>query len=131
MTPYNMDMSEEKAPKIKQLLPEGNRPSKIVSCKESKSKAGNQMFIIGFRDKETGYVTDVYAVAEKGKRWFLKMVLEACTADFSKWEITDILEKDVMCKVVHEDNEWTNREGDTIITKQHKIIGVENISWDE
>ena len=131
MTPYNMPMDDEKEPKIRQLLPEGIRQMTISECEESESKAGNQMFIIGFKDDETGYITDVYAVAEKGKRWFLKQVLAAGGANCESWDIPDILEKRVSCKVMHEDNEWINREGDTVKTKQHKIVGVEAIAWDD
>ena len=131
MTPYNMDMSEEKAPKIRQLLPEGDRLMTIVTCEESKSKAGNQMFIIGFKDIDTDYVTETYAVAEKGKRWFLKSVLAACGADPLAWDIPDIIEKKVSCKVMHEENDWINRDGDTVKSKQHKIVSVGIVSWDE
>lgn len=131
MTPYNMDMSEEKAPKQRTLLAEGDRLMTIVSCEEKKSKAGNMMFVIGFKDDDTGHVTDVYAVAEKGKRWFLKSVLEACGADFANWDTPEVLDKKLLCTVVHEENDWVNREGENVKSKQHKISNVVAIAWDE
>ena len=36
--------------------------------------------------------------------------------------------------VEHEDNEWINRQGDTVTTKQHRIVEIkprEESTWDE
>ena len=129
MTPYNHDMSEETPPK--QLLEKGVRVFKIQSCVEETSKQGNQMFVMGFLDKETQYVDKIYAVAEKGKRWFLKSVLEACGADSSNWEIADILDKEVEGLVTHEPNKYINRAGEDVETTQHRITDIKPHSWDE
>lgn len=126
---YNMNMSDEKKPSNKVLLPQGWRKFKIVGCEDTISKQNNKMFVITAEDKETGYEDTWYAVAEPKKRWFLKSILAACNCKASQdgvydWDIPDVLNKDVECLVVHEDNEWINREGETIKTKQHKVSDV-------
>ena len=122
-------MTEEKKPSTRVLLPEGWRRFKIVDCKETTSKKGNLMFVITARDHETGYDDTWFAVAEPKKRWFLKAILSAIGLDAGQdgnyeWEISDVLEQDVMGLVVHEDNNWINREGESVTTKQHKVTDV-------
>jgi len=148
--PYNHDMSEEKEPKIKKLLPEGWRKFRIIDCKEKKSKAGNMMFVFTFLDIATQYEDEVYAVAEKGKRWFLKNILAACNAPKDdkghyKWDIPDVLDKEIDGFIEHEENNYYNRDGEYIEGKQHRItklkpskletdtttIPQDEIAWDE
>ena len=126
---YNMNMQDEKKPSIKVLLPEGWRKFKIVGCEEKTSKAGNLMFVITAQDELTGYDDTWYAIAEPKKRWFLKSVLSACGCKAAEdgvynWEISDILNKWVEGFITHEDNEWINREGETIKTKQHRVSDI-------
>lgn len=132
------DMSGEQAPTRKKLLPEGEREFIIKSCEPSLSKSGNDMFIIELEDVETKYIDKIYPLAVPKKRWFLKTILAACNIPASEngvydWEIKDILEKHIIGVVEHEDNEWINRQGETVITKQHKIVEVkpcEEVEWD-
>jgi len=142
---YKMPMGDEKKPTRKQLLPEGWRKFKIVHAVEQKSKAGNMMFVITAEDVETGYPDTWYAIAEAGKRWFLKTILAAVGCEAAEdgvydWDIPDIVGKNVEGLSVHEDNEWINREGETITTKQHKIVDIREceqdtppteVAWDE
>lgn len=134
---YSMDMKGEKAPKRKKLLPEGWRKFSILDCKESTSKGGNQMFVFTIQDCDTGYEEDIYAVATQGKRWFLKTILSAVGCQAGEdgvydWEIGQVINKEFMGLVEHEDNEYVNREGETIKGKQHRITEVkaeEVASW--
>jgi hypothetical protein len=131
-----MDMSEEKKPSVKILLPQGWRQFKIVGCEEKTSKAGNLMFVLSAQDKETGYIDTWYAIAEAKKRWFLKSILVACGCKAGQdgvydWEISDIMNKNVLGFVVHEDNEYINRDGETVKTKQHKVSDIMEAQQDE
>lgn len=135
---FSMDMNNEKAPSTRKLLPEGKREFQIVSVEERTSKSGNKMFVVGLSDKETKYVTDVYLVAEQGKRWALKQLLTACGCEAGQdgvynWGIRDILDKHISADVEHEDNEFINRQGEKVTTKQHRIVNF-NVShetgWD-
>lgn len=135
---YSMDMNSEKAPSTKKLLPEGTREFQIVSCEEKISKSGNKMFVVGLLDKETKYITDVYLVAEQGKRWALKQLLTACGCEAGQdgvynWDIKDIIDRWISADVEHEDNEFINREGNKISTKQHRIVNFQvskETEWD-
>jgi len=136
MGKYEMDLSNEKKPSFKVLLPEGNRRFKIVGIEEKQSKAGNDMLIITAQDSETLYDDTWFAILAPGKRWFLKMLLSAvgCKAaedGIYSFDIDDIIGKDVMGLVVHEDNEWINREGVTIYGKQHKVTDIKEADPEE
>ena len=142
---YSMDMENEKKPNVKMLLPEGWREFKLANAEEQTSKAGNPMIVITAEDRETGYCDTWYAITTAGKRWFLKLILESCKCDAAEdgkydFDLSDIIGKNVQGLSVHEDNEWINREGETITTKQHKIVDIreceqnavdETIAWDE
>ena len=121
---YKHDMSSEQGKK--QLLPEGQREFRIKACREEMSKAGNEMFVFTFQDILTGYSEEVYAIAEKGKRWFLKSILDACEIEAAKdgvyeWDIKDVINQTVLGIVIQFDDEWINRTGQTVKTKKHKI----------
>ncbi len=127
MGKYNHDMSSES--QKKKLLPEGWREFKIMDGEEQTSKAGNPMFKFIFRDIETQQDEEVYAVAVKGKRWFLKQILVACGIPETQegvfdWDIDNLLDKDVVGLVSHSQEEWINREGNTVKTTKHKITEV-------
>ena len=144
--PYNDDLSQEKKPTRKQLLPQGWRVFKFVSGEDKPSKKGNPMFVMQIEDKETGYTEAVYLVRTEGKRWLLKAVLEAVGIQRSEdgkynYELKDLLDKEILGEVVHEPNEFINRNGDLIKTTQHKIVDFKKgevapkspneISWNE
>ena len=136
---YKMDMSKEKEVTRKKLLPEGWRKFNILSCEPSVSKSGNDMFIIELEDVETSYIDKIYAISTEGKRWFLKSILAACNVPASQdgvydWEAKDIIGKQIEGLIEHEDNEWINRQGDKVITKQHRIVefkASELVEWDK
>lgn len=124
---YKHDMSDESEKKT--LLPEGQRKFQIVDCKEAVSKSGNDMFIFTFKDVLLGQEEEVYAVAVKGKRWFLKSVLAACGVGAAEdgvyeWDIPDVMNKTVLGIVIHFDEEWINREGNKVKSKKHKITDI-------
>ena len=136
------DMSGEKQPVRKRLLPEGWREFEIISCEPSVSKAGKEMFVFQFQDLETAYVDNIYAISIQGKRWFLKSILTACGIPAGQdgiydWEIKDVIGKKIQGLIEHEDNTWINREGEEVTTKQHRIVEVkspdesEEIGWDD
>lgn len=133
-----MNMSEEKEPSSRKLLPEGKREFQIIAVQERKSKQGNMMFVVTLSDKETKYATDVFLVAEPKKRWALKQMLTACGCEAGQdgvynWDIKDILNKHISAEVVHEPNDYINRNGDEVKGFQHKIINFEvsqQTEWD-
>lgn len=140
MTPYKHDMSDEPKPKVKRLLDEGWRKFKIISGEEQTSKAGNEMVVFEVEDVLTGYREDWYCVTVKGKRWFLKSILNACGLEGGQdgvyeWDIRDLIDKEVAGLVIHEPNTYINREGVEINTTQHRIQEVkkadDTIAWDE
>lgn len=124
------DYSEEKKPNIKMLLPEGWRKFFVSSCsKEAMSKKGNPQYIATLLDEATQYEDTVYLVNVKGKRWMLKSLCEACSVPkselgflFEPPEPPPVVKKFVMGLVIHEPNEYINREGVTIKAMQHKIV---------
>lgn len=121
---YSYDMKGEKKPRV--VLEEGWRKFKVTDCEEMTSKAGNSMFLVSLEDTETGGFLDVYCVATPKKRWLLKSLLSACGIEAAKdgiynFDIPDLLEKEVMGKVENSDEEWINREGDTVVTPKSKI----------
>ena len=141
-----MDMTEERKPPRRRLLPEGWRKFKIVNCSnEELSKKGNKQYIVRIRDHETGYEEDLYAVAEPKKRWFLKELLDACSVPcesgvytFEKPLPELLIGYDIMGLVQHEPNEYINRDNVKVTTTQHRIVEVsaventnEEVEWDE
>lgn len=135
MGEYQYDMTSEKAPTRRKLLPEGERGFEVVSCEPSISKSGNDMFIVELKDIETQYVDKVYLVATQGKRWMLKQLLTACGVPAGKdgvydWSASDIIGKEVNGEVEHEDNEYIDRQGNTVKNKQHRIVSFTAREWD-
>lgn len=144
-----MDMREEKKPSTKMLLPEGWRRFTIAGCEERLSKSQNKMYVITAQDVKTEYDDTWYAVAEPKKRWFLKLIMDACGVPCEDGVYTfepplsnSLIGKSVEGLVVHEDNEYINREGETVNTKQHKVVDIrpstneqskqdEEVAWDE
>lgn len=136
------DLSNEKKPTRKLLMPEGWRNQKIISVSYGTSKKGNPQFIFSMFDSEKNYTTDVYAINVSGKRWALKSIMDACGYEKvdEKYDLSEesvvksTKDKELCCLFEHEDNEWINRDGETIQTKQHRIVDfkpVEEVAWDE
>lgn len=126
------NMSNEKAPKRKKLLPEGWRKFTITDGKSTTSKGGNPMYVFSIQDCETGYEEDIYAVNVEGKRWFLKSLLEAIGFIADKdgcfdWELNQTVNKEFMGLVEHEPNEYINRSGETVKETQHRVTEVKSV----
>jgi hypothetical protein len=119
------DWNNEAPPKDTRLLPEGVRGFEIVTGDDKPSKAGNPMFTLQLKDEQTGIVVLVYLIRTPGKRWYLKQVLESVGVtkqdDDNYNYLPEIIGKKIMGEVVHEPNEYINRQGDTITTTQHRI----------
>lgn len=134
--PYNHNMSKEKAPKQKMLLPAGWRTFVVKDGKETMSKQNNAMIAFDIKDVETKQEEQVYCLVVEGKRWLLKQLLLACgikeLKDGSmKWDIMDLIGKEVSGLVVHEPNKYINRDGVEVTTTQHKIINFQPTEWKE
>lgn len=132
---YEHDMSEETAPKRKVLIPEGWRKTKIKGCKEQVSKAGNNMFVFEFLDITTDKVYEVHAIATPKKRYLLKKILSSCNVGAAsdgvyKWDIPDVIGKEINVLIEHEPNEYINREGVTVKGVQHRVSDVDELAWD-
>jgi len=128
---YKMDMSNE-SERHELELPDGWRQFTIIECREEQSKAGNDMFIFAFQDSETKQIGDVYAIATEGKRWFLKSILKACGVKASAdgvydWNIEEVLEKEVMGKVVNSEDTFINREGDKVTKMKSKVTEIKAV----
>lgn len=136
MSKYSMDMSEEKAPRGTMLLDRGWRKFNILACEENVSKAGNKMSILSVEDDLTGNVEDVYAIMTKGKRWFLKSILTAVGCEAGEdgkynWSPEDILNKSFEGFVIHEPNNYINRDGNEVKKTVHKIVKARAIPTEE
>lgn len=147
MVKFKDDMSEEKKPS--KLLPAGDRRVRIAAMVQKVSKAGNNMFVATLFDEETKNEMDVFLVAEKGKRWFLKMLLSAVGIEpddkgVFEWDTDDVVGKEVIAKVEHYTEPWINREGNEVHVNKAKVTefleatinpdGVkkaEDIAWQE
>lgn len=118
MGKYQHDMTGED--KVAFEMEDGWHNFEIVSLEEKQSKAGNQMFVAKVVSQEdVGIGCDVYLVAEKGKRWFLKQLLKACDCPAGEdgvydWDIEEIENKIVQGRVEHQqEDDWINRKGET------------------
>jgi hypothetical protein len=118
MGKYQMDMNGEDKTMFE--MPDGWHDFEIVKVEEQTSKSGNQMFVakvVSADDASIG--TDVYLIAEKGKRWFLKQLLKACDCAAGEdgvydWSEEDIEGATVQGRVEHkQEDDWTDRSGKT------------------
>ena len=129
---YSMDMNKEREFGV--MLPEGWRKFEIIDIKEDTSSKGNEMFVITVMDVELQQIPDdIYAIATPKKRWFLKQILTACGVAAGSdgnynWDIDDIMGKFILGKVDHVDNEFVNREGETVKNKKTKINQVKKVA---
>ena len=124
MGDYQHDMKDEKAPA--QLLPEGARLVRVTEMIEGVSKKGNQMFTTTLEDVKTHKSMPVWLVGEKGKRWMLKQLLTACELPAGQdgvydWSVKDVIGKSVIAMIEHVEEEWVNREGETVKTPKAKV----------
>ena len=77
MGKYQHDMNGED--KVNFEMPDGWHEFEVVKIENTVSKQGNEMFVAKVVSADdAGIGTDVYLIAEKGKRWFLKQLLKAC-----------------------------------------------------
>jgi hypothetical protein len=97
-------------------MPDGWHAFEVVRMDEKRSKQGNEMFVAKVVSAEdAGIGTDVYLVAEKGKRWFLKQLLSAVGIEPDEegnmsWDLSDVEGHTVLGKVEHKkEDDWTDR----------------------
>jgi hypothetical protein len=124
---YSHDMSQE-SEKQNFSLEEGWHKFEISKVENKLSKAGNDMFVIGLAlDSNAGIGTEVYMIAEQGKRWFLKQLLKACDCPASEdgvyeWDEDDIIGKTVEGRVENVQEEWIDRKGNARTTEKSKVV---------
>jgi hypothetical protein len=133
---YSQNLKNETMPRQKILLPEGKRTFTFRKVRYETSKKGNPMFVFGIKDDDTGYEESIYAVDVEGKRGTLKMVLAACGVKEDEngifnWDNPDVIGKQVIGDVIHEPNDWTDRQGKLHQDKQHKIVDITGLEWKE
>ena len=126
MGKYQMDMTQETEPN--KVFEEGWHDWEVVKVEEQTSQAGNQMFKISLAlaDKPSEG-TVVYAVAEQGKRWFLKQLLKACDCAAGEdgvydWSEEDVEGQTVSGRIENAKEIWVDREGKTRETLKSKIV---------
>jgi len=124
---YLMDMSKE-SERMNLFIDPGWYDFEIVKVIEQTSKSGNNMFKVTvalMNDPTMG--TDVYLVAEQGKRWFLKQLLKACDCPANEdgvyeWDEEDIIGRTVSGKIENSIEEWIDRAGNPQATERSKIV---------
>ena len=127
MGKHSMDMSQE-SEKLNLSLEDGWYQFEVVNAVEQKSKKGNQMFVITLAKADNPQQgTEVYCIAEQGKRWFLKQLLRACNCPASEdgvydWSEEDIIGQTVNGRVQNVDEEWIDRNGQTRTTRKSKVV---------
>ena len=121
-----MDMTQEIEPN--KVFEEGWHDWEVVKVEEQTSQAGNQMFKISLAlaDKPSEGIA-VYAVAEQGKRWFLKQLLRACDCAAGEdgiydWSEEDIEGQAVSGRIENAKETWVDREGKIRETLKSKIV---------
>lgn len=95
-------------------LQEGEYEFIVISFRDEVSKKGNQMHVATLEEVKSGQVDDVYLVAEKGKRWFLKQFLAACSilpdSDGNvHFEQSDVLNKTIIGVIEREKETFIDR----------------------
>lgn len=123
---YNMDMTQETEPN--KVFDEGWHSWEIVKIEEQTSKQGNQMFKISLAlaDNPQEGLT-VYAVAEQGKRWFLKQLLKACDCSLDEsgnfdWSEEDLEGKTIDGRVENAKETWIDRDNKERETLKSKVV---------
>ncbi len=129
---YNMDMSEEKDPML--VLDPGWYDWEVVKVESQISKQGNEMFKISLAladNPQSG--TDVYAIAKKGKRWFLKQLLKACDVpkdeqDNYDWSEEDLEGKTVSGRIENTEETWTDKNNTERKSTKSKVVEFRRLS---
>lgn len=121
-----LDMSQEKEMVKRELMPEGDRILKILQVDQKTSKAGNEMLEFSVEDQETGKCDVICAVMTQGKRWALKNILFACgvvveDGEIYVFEIEDLIDKTIIGKNKHIEEEFTDRKGELAKIKKNKF----------
>ena len=109
---YSHDMSDERTPA--KVWDEGWYEFVVSDMVEKTSKSGNEMFVITLDNAEGSL--DVYAIAVRGKRWFLKRFLEAVGVKETpekvmEWDVSECIGKTVRGYVADEESTYTDRDG--------------------
>ena len=125
MANFTMDMSKERKPR--ELFKEGESVVKILSMEYQTSKNGNPMFKCEIKQEVTGATDTFYFVAEEGKRWLLKSLLDA-TGQYKKnnenqyeFDTEKVVGSLVMADIYHEEQPYIKPNGEEIKVKQNRI----------
>ena len=110
---YTHNMAEEK--RWGSLIPTGWQEFKVLICSEEiESKKGNKMFVVTLEEFGTSNTIDLYLISERKKRWQLKSFLDACEVPHDaegnyNWDINTVTDKIILGFVVHEQEEYIDR----------------------
>lgn len=125
MASFTMDMSKERKPR--ELFKEGESVVKILSMEYQTSKNGNPMFKCEIKQEITSAVDIFYFVAEEGKRWLLKSLLDA-TGQYKKnaenkyeFDTEKVIGSLVLADIYHEEQPYIKPNGEEIKVKQNRI----------
>ena len=125
MANFTMDMSKERKPR--ELFKEGESVVKVLSMEYQTSKNGNPMFKCEIKQEVTGATDTFYFVAEEGKRWLLKSLLDA-TGQYKidkdnnyEFNTENIIGSLVFADIYHEEQPYIKPNGEEIKVKQNRI----------
>lgn len=131
---FSMNMSNE-SDRLEMELKDGWYNFEIVSMDEKTSKSGNNMFEIQLAlSSDPSQGCKVYAIAEEGKRWFLKSLLQACgyapdEEGLYDFDTDDMIGKNVAGKVVNQKEIWIDRDGRDRETTKAKIVNFNKMGF--
>ena len=85
------------------------------------------MFKCEIKQEKTGAIDTFYFVAEEGKRWLLKSLLEA-TGQYKKnldnqytFDTDKVIGCNVLAEIYHEEQPWTDSTGKETTVKNNRI----------
>jgi hypothetical protein len=123
---YSFDMSNEKP--YRELFPEGSQELRIESMELKVSNKGNEMFEISFTCLKTGAMDIFYFLTAAGKRWMLKLLLEAA-GEYKKdnnnnysFDSDNLLGRIVEAEIIHEEESYIDADGTTKKKTKNKIV---------
>lgn len=107
-----------------ELLPEGKHVMKIMQVDEAVSKNGNEMMVLILETLDRRFKVKDYLV--QTVEWKLNQMAEALGVDVDEGLEVDLGPKDlfheqVVCDIVHEDQEWRTKDGVNVKTKKAKV----------
>jgi hypothetical protein len=135
MAKYSDNMKDEKKPSG--IIPAGMRKIRVTEMIEATSKAGNLMFNTTIEDVETHITMVEYLISVPKKRWKLKSLLSAVGLPAGEdgvynWDTIDVIGKDCVANVEHYQEDWINKEGNTVKLNKARVTEfLPSMAWEE